>query len=329
MRSSKIQPQPPPSPIHQVAQQILSSFQQVVAATTTTIDLAVDVLTEGFLNDPSSLEILARVVQRLGFTKEEKHAEAKLPPILENFVILKEQEQVAAAIQDLSFKAAQDAVQKTPTDEEVVTKLREETAKVTDVCNTAIQSRLQEEGLGVTCRNVVAAGNADFAKVYDTVWQMIANNDKEGCQEYQKAITHLTVPDKATPQSTTDAAQLYQHAALAQAMYQQFVHDIADQVPGVSVSLPSSLKNMARIVEKTLLKRLDDPGNANRVCDVVRGMIMCDNMGQLAAAIACFQQRQDIVVVTRVKDRFFKEISAGGWRDIMINFYFIIAEEAG
>ena len=240
MRSSKIHPQPPASLIHQAAQQILTIIAQIAGSTT--IDLAVDVLTEGFLNDPSSLEILARVVQRLGFTKEEKHAEAKLPPILENFVILKEQEQVAAAIQDPSFKAAQDAVQKSPTDAEAVTKLREETAKVTAVCNTAIQSRFQEEGLRTTCSNVVVAGNKDFLPVYDTVWQMTINNDKEGCQEYQKAITNLTVLDKAIPQSTTDAAQLYQHAALVQTMYQQFVQDIADQVPGVSVSLPPSLK---------------------------------------------------------------------------------------
>lgn len=64
-----------------------------------------------------------------------------------------------------SSAGVQDAVQKTPTDEEVVTKLREETAKVTDVCNTAIQSRLQDEGLAHVCRNVVAAGNEDVAEV--------------------------------------------------------------------------------------------------------------------------------------------------------------------
>ena len=43
-------------------------------------------------------------------------------------------------------------------------------------------------------------------------------------------------------------------------------------------------------------------------------------MSQIAAIVNCFQTRSDLTV-TRVKDRFFEAPSAGGWRDIMINFY--------
>ena len=78
---------------------------------------------------------------------------------------------------------------------------------------------------------------------------------------------------------------------------------------------------MARIIEKSLLKRKDDPGNANKVCDIVRGMIECDGMQQIAEMIERMGERQEIVIA-RVKDRFIACPSAGGWRDCMINFYF-------
>ena len=51
-------------------------------------------------------------------------------------------------------------------------------------------------------------------------------------------------------------------------------------------------------------------------------MVECTNMGQVASIVNCFKARQDVLTVTRIKDRFFKSPSADGWRDIMINFYF-------
>merc|ERR1712166_844930 len=80
------------------------------------------------------------------------------------------------------------------------------------------------------------------------------------------------------------------------------------------------LKKMGRIIEKTILKRPDDLGNANKVCDIVRGMVTCDNMTQIADVVGHIGASDDIVVA-RVKDRFFEAPSAGGWRDCMINFY--------
>ena len=59
--------------------------------------------------------------------------------------------------------------------------------------------------------------------------------------------------------------------------------EIAATVDGVKVSLPLGLKKMGRIIEKTILKRKDDPGNADKVCDIVRGMVECTNMSQIAA----------------------------------------------
>ena len=171
-----------------------------------------------------------------------------------------------------------------------------------------------------TCRTVVHAGNQDFIGVYVNMWGMTSKSDAEGCANYIESIQKLSVPNTPTKQTTKDPAELFQHAALIQAKYQQVVGGIAEKVKGVQIALPSNLKKLGRIIEKTILKCRDDPGNANKVCDIVRGMVTCINMKQVAEIVGHIDG-SDEVVVTRVKDRFFNAPSAGGWRDCMINFY--------
>ena len=259
-----------------------------------------------------------------GETKETvtatQHAEAKLPPELENFDIIKEMKSVAAVLNDPTFVAAQVAVQNNSSDAAAVTQLREAVAKATTAINAAVELRIQEKGIQKTCGSVILAGNEDFEKVYEAMWGMTHKSDAEGCAEYTKKIRELTTPDKSTNQTTSDPAELFQHAALTHANYQAIVRTIGEKVNGVKLSLPDDLKKMGRIIEKTILKRPDDVGNANKVCDIVRGMVTCDNMTQIANVVGHIGASDDIVV-TRVKDRFFEAPSAGGWRDCMINFY--------
>ena len=254
-----------------------------------------------------------------------KHAEAMLPLELTNFSILKEQEQVAAAIQDPSFQAAQDAVQKNPNDKDAVTKLREAATAPSAAYDTAIQTRLTEDGLKQTCRKVILAGNEDFEKVYGNVWHMTLKSDPQGCAKYKDALTKLTLPAASVVQTTKDPITLFQHAALIQNEYKQLVLTLSNSVPETTASVPEMLKKLARILEKMKLKRKDDPNNANKICDIVRGMIMCNDMSQVAAAVDFLQSQHEagVVVITRVKDRFFGESSAGGWRDCMLNFYLV------
>ena len=61
-------------------------------------------------------------------------------------------------------------------------------------------------------------------------------------------------------------------------------------------------------------------GNANKVCDIVRGMISCHDMSQISDLVKILQSSNEIVV-TRVKDRFLDAPSGGGWRDCMVNFF--------
>ena len=79
-----------------------------------------------------------------------------------------------------------------------------------------------------------------------------------------------------------------------------------------------TLKNVVRIVEKTVLN-VDNPGNCNRVFDVVRGMVECRTMTAVAQVLSNLDASQDIELV-RMKDRFLTEPSPGGWRDCMVCF---------
>ena len=89
-----------------------------------------------------------------GETKETvtatQHAEAKLPPELENFDIIKEMKSVAAVLNDPTFVAAQVAVQNNSSDAAAVTQLREAVAKATTATNAAVELRIQEKGIQKT-----------------------------------------------------------------------------------------------------------------------------------------------------------------------------------
>ena len=62
-----------------------------------------------------------------------------------------------------------------------------------------------------------------------------------------------------------------------------------------------------------------DPGNCNRVFDVVRGMVECPDMERVAHVLSNLG-RSEAIELVRMKDRFFAEPSPGGWRDCMVCF---------
>ena len=62
----------------------------------------------------------------------------------------------------------------------------------------------------------------------------------------------------------------------------------------------------------------DGRGNAERVCDIVRDMFVAESMEAVAEVVRLLREASAIEIV-RVKDRFTTP-SAGGWRDLMINY---------
>ena len=53
---------------------------------------------------------------------------------------------------------------------------------------------------------------------------------------------------------------------------------------------------MGRIAEKSILKRPDDPGSADKVCDIVRDMFVCEGMDEKAELLARFRSEGLIAV---------------------------------
>ena len=72
------------------------------------------------------------------------------------------------------------------------------------------------------------------------------------------------------------------------------------------------LKQIGRICEKAALRPGEGAGKAERVCDIVRDMILVSSMAQMARAVEALLGCAEIAVV-RVKDRLTTP-SSGGWR---------------
>ena len=82
----------------------------------------------------------------------------------------------------------------------------------------------------------------------------------------------------------------------------------------------TGLKATKRIVEKAALRPGEGRGRTERVCDVVRAMLVAKDMrtvGAIAAALRALQA-EGVIEVRRIKDRFAQP-SGGGWRDLMVN----------
>merc|ERR1712185_890996 len=75
---------------------------------------------------------------------------------------------------------------------------------------------------------------------------------------------------------------------------------------------------MVRILEKISLRAGKGRGQADRVCDIVRDMFLAQSMADIAAMVRQMRESGAIDIM-RVKDRFTTP-SAGGWRDVMINY---------
>ena len=92
----------------------------------------------------------------------------------------------------------------------------------------------------------------------------------------------------------------------------------------------TGLKRTTRMVEKAQLQPGERRGKTDRVCDVVRAMLVAKDMATIAAIAHAFVQLSEagVVKVVRIKDRF-KTPSAGGWRDLMINFVVVSGVDEG
>ena len=257
-----------------------------------------------------------------------------LPQELKNFPILSESTNIVKIVMNQTFIDAQAKIQEDPSNGPALTNLKKIVIELRTAYESAIAERVASSDFDSSCRKVVKRGNEDFV-LYSTVWNMILKNSTDQqWSAYSTVAQEIIDASTAThKQTTADPSVLFQHAAQVQPLYEKLVnslvgetqvsHDIkswdGSVVPSLQYQVPNKLKKMERILEKTLLKRRDSPGNADQICDVVRGMITCSNLSQVSSVLQNLKA-SDKLVITRVKDRFLGN-PLMHWRDCIVNFY--------
>eukprot|EP00939_MAST-03C_sp_MAST-3C-sp1_P002699 g2699.t1 len=92
--------------------------------------------------------------------------------------------------------------------------------------------------------------------------------------------------------------------------------------------VPSALKSVSRVCEKTMLRyEPSDRGDTSSVTDVVRGMIQSRNgMLGIATILVAIAAEPDVKIL-RMKERFLRAPSGGGWRDVLLNVAVSLSDE--
>jgi hypothetical protein len=199
---------------------------------------------------------------------------------------------------------------------------------LTKALREAIDKRVVQAGIVKVCVGVVSDGNEFFLGMYESKWKQITMVEEAGFEAYKAAVASIKIDSSITggaKQRTGDPAILLSDAASIKTMYDTFMHDLVkgcglnDQDDGV-LSVPEALKKLLRILEKTMLVPEGFArGDVAKVCDVVRGMITVETMDEVVAIVNALVASGEIIIV-RVKDRFDKSPSPGGWRDVMVGY---------
>ena len=268
---------------------------------------------------------------------DDEHA-VKLPEALRSFTPLAKTEAIEAAcalLHELELGVA-----RAPDSEEAVGALRAQLVVVDQVMATEIAARTEgvsDEAAGElvkTCQAAIEAGNKDFQSVYGSVFNVIKSGDADGMAEYEAAVGALDAaiekPAAAVQRDEAGvAAVLYADAARVKPSFDVVVRELATAT-GARLELAllsaqkTGLKKTSRVVEKSALRPGAGRGRSKWVCDVVRAMLVATSMsavGSIVRGLLALHGAGALTVV-RIKDRFAQP-SAGGWRDLMVNFVLV------
>jgi hypothetical protein len=287
---------------------------------------------------------------------DDEHA-VKLPEALNTFKTLAKTEAIEAAcgrLHGLELNVA-----RAPDSEEAVDALRAQLIVVDKEMATEIQKRT--EGVGEeaakamvkACQTAIDAGNKDFQSVYGSVFNVIKSGDADGMAKYEVAVGVLdaAIEKPAVAEQRDEAgvaAVLFADAARVKSSFDVVVRELkAATGAGLELAVLSAkedtgasdgggagqgeerkaktgLKKSSRVVEKSALRPGEGRGQSKWVCDVVRAMLVATSMsavGSIVRGLLALHQAGALRVV-RIKDRFAQP-SAGGWRDLMVNFVIV------
>ena len=216
--------------------------------------------------------------------------------------------------------------------------------RATPVMARVIKRRLSQPSAVLDCLGVIAAGLDFFEGSYNEIFSTIEKSERveayrEPCSRLKasasvgaadlRAWLHAEHQAAASAlQRTGEIATLLADASslTVRAGFDQVLRSVQTKLPRASSDRfgaplkPGPLKRSARVLEKCLL-RVDDEGNADRVCDMRRAMVVVSSILELGRVLEVFNalHNQGVIRLVRVKDRIAQP--AAGWRDCMVNFY--------
>ena len=302
--------------------------QRVAVATATAVAKAVTAT-------PRSNTATATAANPLLTIREVSTAQLQqMPKAVREYEPLSESVFIAALCCSPALTAAEAQILADPGDAEAVATVTLLVQQIQHVVRYEIERRLSLADTLALVKAVAAAGNRDFNNVYTAVWTRCEENDPAGIQRYKTAVAgalaeaaqhHLLAQQQAG-----SVAELLQHAAQCKKAFDKFVLDIVRRCCSAShphhdadvpqAKLPETLKRVSRIIEKLQLHPTGPTDSVGHIFDVVRGMIRCQSMTDVALAVEKVTDCDSITVV-RVKDRFVASPTEGGWRDCQICFF--------
>ena len=258
----------------------------------------------------------------------------QMPKAVREFQPLIETVYIAALCCSVELASAEARILADAGDAEAVATINLLVQRLQTVVRHEIERRLSLVDTPALVRAVADAGNQDFKTVYTAVWERCAEHDPTGIQQYtdavRRAIEEASQHQALAQQQAGSVAELLQHASQSKAAFDNFVHDIVrkccssshphHQADVPQAKLPETLKKVSRIVEKLQLHPNGPTSSVGHIFDVVRGMIRCQSMGDVALVIEKVTDC-DAITIVRVKDRFVDSPTAGGWRDCQICFF--------
>ena len=180
-------------------------------------------------------------------TRDKKSAlhEAKLPPALEAFTPINQDEAVAPTLQAL--REVEAAVTREPSDA-AVHALQKVLAGCTTAYRAAIHARVRSADIVPICKAVEREGSTSFEKIYFNVFSIISSSDPDGCDSYVTAIAQMrTLQSTAgATQQTGDISQIYADAAAVRPHFSLLVSRLASRREA-TLSLPTTLKSSSRM----------------------------------------------------------------------------------
>ena len=171
-------------------------------------------------------------------------------------------------------------------------------------------------------KDVVNKLEKKYTPLYDATATMIQNDDPAWPQalELGNKLEGQSKTGSSFCQDRNQLVRLYQDAQRVKPTFGSVFSEIAASTNGEFT--PGTLKPLFRALEKTVMKRSDDPtlDRADRVCDVVRGMLVYKNFGDMVLGMQAMVDHADVQHM-RTKCRFAVPTS-GGWRDVVSNVKF-------